>query len=137
MMLIVSAQCLSGCAVMLPLSAISLLVRTVMLSLRAPLVRSAMFFECTLHLSVLAVMLPPRALLPLVRATMLFASALCPLLCSVRPPARAQRKIHLKISVRYHPLKFQSDIIHRRIKTKNQAVLAAGASKKTQIRLAY
>ena len=32
------------------------------------------------------------------------------------------------------PGKFQSDIIHHSIETKNQAVLAAGASKKTQIR---
>ena len=35
------------------------------------------------------------------------------------------------------PREFQSDIIHHRIETKIQAVLAAGASKKTQIRLAY
>ena len=32
------------------------------------------------------------------------------------------------------PREFQSDIIHHRIETKIQAVLAAGASKKTQIR---
>ena len=35
------------------------------------------------------------------------------------------------------PREFQSDIIHHRIETKIQAVLAVGASKKTQIRLAY
>jgi hypothetical protein len=35
------------------------------------------------------------------------------------------------------PLEFQSDIIHHRIEAKNQAILAAWASKMTQIRLEY
>ena len=59
-MLLVSPQRLSGRAAILSLSALSLLVRAAMLSLGAQLVRSAMFFARTLHLSVLAASLPAR-----------------------------------------------------------------------------
>jgi len=112
-MLLVSPQRLSGRAAILTLSALSLLVRAAMLSLGAQLVRSAMFFARTLHLSVLATSLPARALLPLVRftmlpgralhllmrATMLVSSALCLLMGSVRPPVRSQRLLCCDVTV--------------------------------------